>query len=127
MSSSPTLLDLLKNDAAVIGSPILSSYPVSEVLSPRPVRRVSFDALIRLAAAFEPAAVSTTTTTTTSTVASALAAAINTRAIGRNRELLSGSTPEYGVWGGKYGVIGGERKGMGRGVGVIGGERGLRM
>ncbi|KAK0100700.1 hypothetical protein ONS95_007152 [Cadophora gregata] len=114
--SSPSLLDLLKNDAAFIGSPILSSSPVSEILSPRPVRRVSFDALVRLAAAFEPAPITTPTTTTT-TVTSALAA--NKRAIGRNRKLLSGSTPEYKGLGGKFGVIGGVR-----GVGVVGGERG---
>ena len=151
MSSSPSLLDLLKNDAAIIGSPVLSSVsilpilfpslypqspsrpqtnrpnpqsPVLEILSPRPVRRVSFDALIRLAAAFEPA---TTITTTTCTVASALAA--NKRVLDRNRSLLSGSTPEYGggVWGGKFGVVGDERKGMGgKGIGVIGGERRVR-
>ncbi|KAG4422834.1 hypothetical protein IFR04_004056 [Cadophora malorum] len=122
MASSPSLLNLLKNDAAIIGSPVLSSSPVSEIVSPRPVRRVSFDALIRLTAAFEPA-----TTTTTSTVASALAA--KKRVFDRNRSLLSGSTPEYGggSWSGKFGAVGGERKGLGgKGVGVIGGERMLR-
>ncbi|KAH9217978.1 hypothetical protein DL95DRAFT_406317 [Leptodontidium sp. 2 PMI_412] len=109
--TTPTLLSLLINDAAIIGSPIISSSPVSEILSPRPVRRVSFDALIRLAATFEPAPTNTTTTAITSSSII---------------DLLSGSTPDYG-WGGhrgRFGVIGGERKG--KGFGVIGGERRLK-
>ncbi|KAG4428163.1 hypothetical protein IFR05_016353 [Cadophora sp. M221] len=76
------------NEAANTGSPVISSSPVLEILSPRPVKRVSFDALICLAAAFEPAP-------TDATIA-AITAIITKSTNSSNRDLLFGSTPEYG-------------------------------